>query len=284
MDAFGSVAPAPSPGSARQVEAPTTTILIPTTGDGRAEEIVRTYLADPAAHEILVVIDNPAADLAAMSAPFAGEARVRFLQNERQIGLTRSLNKAIAVSTGDLILRNDDDDLPEPTRATETIAHFVAHPECDLLFTYALGLDVTSGKTWTIGGPTDDAGIKRELASRNFIVHSSLAFRKSSTAPIGHYDETFRYAQDYDLYLRAIRAGLTFGAIPKILVTRTYHGNSITVSKRRRQMLYSFAARLIHDSESQGPVSPWRTMVTYTKLLLIPSWLRSVRRRLGHGR
>lgn len=261
-----------------------TAILLSTTGNGRLEEIVRNYVDDEAATEILVIVDNPDIDISDLAKRLGGSPKIRFIQNETRIGLTRSLNKAIALSASDVLIRNDDDDLPEPGRATEIVRFLAAHPDCDLVFSYARGLDLPTGQSWTIGGPTNDAEIKSALARRNFIVHSSLAFRRASTARIGHYDETFRFAQDYDLYLRAIRNGLRFGAIPKVLVTRTYHGESITVSKRKRQILFSFAARLIHHAELEGPVMPWRTIVDYLRLLVIPTWLRSARRRLGHGR
>ena len=260
-----------------------TAILLTTTGDGLLDDIVGIYAEDDAATEILVIVDNPDVDIAALGERLGQSAKVRIIRNETRIGLTRSLNKAIALTECAILIRNDDDDRPEPGRAGEIVRFFGANPECDLVFSFARGLDLPTGSTWTIEGPTTDAEIKRALARRNFIVHSSLAFRRASTARIGHYNEAFRFAQDYELYLRAIRNGLTFGAIPRILVTRAYHGGSITVSKRKRQILYSFAARLIHHAEQEGPVTPWRTIAAYLRLLAIPGWARSARRRLGHG-
>lgn len=268
------------------VEGPylSTTILLPTTGDGRLGDIVPIFVDDEAATEIFVIVDNPDVDLAAMKAQLGTSAKLRFIQNETRIGLTRSLNKAIAQSTGAILVRNDDDDVPAPGRVTEIVRYFAAHPDCDLVCSFGRGEDQATGSSWIIDGPTTDHEIKQALAKRNIIIHSSLAFRRSSTEPIGHYNETFRFAQDYELYLRAIRNGLRFGAIPKSLITRIYQGGGITVSKRKRQILYSFAARLIHHAELEGPVMPWRTIANYVRLLIIPNWLRSARRRLGYGR
>jgi glycosyltransferase involved in cell wall biosynthesis len=232
----------------------------------------------------VVVVDNPDVDVPALAERLGNPAKLRLIPNEARLGLTRSLNKAIAQSDGEILIRNDDDDVPEPGRATEIVRFLEAHPECDIVFSYGQGVDLPTGRTWIIGGPTTDEEIKKALAKRNFIVHSALAFRRTSSQRIGHYNETFRYAQDYEFYLRAIRNNLRFGAIPKMLVTRNYHGESITVSKRKRQILFSFAARLIHHAEMDRTVMPWWTIANYMRLLLIPNWLRAARRRLGYGR
>lgn len=260
-------------------------ILIATMGGGRLEEILRTYLGQPAADiDVVVIADDPAVDRSAFLAPLRADRRLQVVFNEVNIGLTRSLNRGLEACRGDLVLRNDDDDLPRPDRVARTVAFFAAHPDCDLAYSYARGIDAPSGRSWTIAGPGSDADIKAQLLRRNFIVHSSLAFRAHRLRALGGYDPTFRYAQDYDLYLRCIRAGLQFGCIPEVLVERYYHGDSITVERRRPQILCSFAARLVHDVEVGAERRYWRTIFRYLELLAIPDALRALRRRVGHGR
>jgi GT2 family glycosyltransferase len=139
-------------------------------------------------------------------------------------------------------------------------------------------------RSWIIDGPVSDEEIKTRLRRRNFIVHSAIAVRSRRLKQLGGYDPTFRYAQDYDLYLRCIRAGFVFGCIPEVLVEHSYRDESITVSRRQRQILCSFAARLIHDAEAPGDDRYWRTIFSYLKLLAIPNAARAWRRRLGFGR
>jgi glycosyltransferase involved in cell wall biosynthesis len=260
-------------------------VLIATTGGGRLEDIVRTYLGNPTARlEVIVIVDNPAVGRAAFLAPFRSDGRLKVAFNDANIGLTRSLNSGLMACCGDLILRNDDDDLPHPDRVARTVAFFREHPDCDLAYSFARGIDAPSGRSWTIAGPTLDADIKAQLLRRNFIVHSSLAFRAGPLKALGGYDATFRYAQDYDLYLRSIRAGLSFGCIPEVLVERYYHGNAITVERRRTQLLCAFATRLVHEAEIGANRANWRMIFRYLRLLALPDALRSLRRRLGHGR
>jgi glycosyltransferase involved in cell wall biosynthesis len=260
-------------------------VLIATMGGGRLEEVVRTYLRDRAAAvEVVVIVDNPSINREAFLLSLRSDARLTLAFNEVNMGLTKSLNKGLDLCHGDIVLRNDDDDLPHPERLAKTVAYFREHPDCDLAYTFTRGIDGNSGRTWTIRGPTSDPEIKARLLRRNIIAHSSLALRRERLKALGGYDATFRYAQDYDLYLRCIRAAWRFGCIPEVLVERHYHHDSITVKLRRMQILYSFAARLIHDAEVGAGNRYWRTILHYLQLLAIPNILRAVRRRAGFGR
>lgn len=260
-------------------------ILIATTGGQRLPDVVRIYLRQPVEDiEIVVVVDNPALDGAGFLEEFRSDERLKLVFNDANLGLTRSLNKGLDVCRGDIILRNDDDDLPNPDRVVKTVAFFDSNPGCDLVYGFARGVNGTGSRSWIIDGPVSDAAIKARLRHRNFIVHSSIAVRTRRLKQLGGYDPTFRYAQDYDLYLRCMRAGFVFGCIPEFLVEHAYHDESITVKRRRRQILCSFAARLIDDAEAGGGDRYWRTILAYLKLLAIPNAARTWRRRFGFGR
>jgi glycosyltransferase involved in cell wall biosynthesis len=260
-------------------------VLIATLGGGRLEEIARAYLQQRVTDiEVVVVVDNPSVDRSALLASLRSDTRLKIFFNDANMGLTKSLNRGLDQCCGELVLRNDDDDPPDPDRVGKTVEFFRSHPACDIAYAYARGVDARSGRSWIISGPVSDIEIKARLLQRNFIAHSSLAVRTARLRAIGGYDATFRYAQDYDLYLRCIRAGLQFGCIPDVLVERYYHEGSITVKLRRTQILCSFAARLIHDAEVGADYRHWRTVLGYIRLLAIPNALRRLRRGTGYGR
>lgn len=267
------------------VSTPRFSVLLGTTGSEYLEQITGIFLGGAQACEVVLIIDNPDCIIEDfLSAETLKDTRIKILRNATNIGLTKSLNRGIAVAAGDIIVRIDDDDIPDASRLDELAAYYDAHPTTDIVFSYARGVDSSSGREWVIDGPTDHDGIRRKLEQRNFIVHSSLSFKKSSLEPLGFYNEAFRYAQDYELYLRALRNGLQFSCIPKVLVTRQYLPTSITVSKRKRQILHSMAARLLHCAQSDGDLSFWPTLLQYAVLLTTPNWARQLRRSLGRGK
>ncbi len=259
-------------------------VVIATIGSPHLEKIVKVFLSYDKQIEVIIVIDNPDISTLLLQTPLYADPRVKIISNQSNIGLTRSLNKAIANASGDIIVRSDDDDISSTSRIDEIEIFFNAHPEVDLVYSFAEGQDEIAGHTWVLSGPQDDMSIKQTLLRRNFIVHSTIAFRRERFSQIEFYNETFRYAQDYDLYLRAIDAGFVFGCIPKVLLTRAYHKNSITVSKRKRQIMNSMAARILHVARQKEKASPWRVLRHYIILLAIPNWARNLRRRLGYGK
>lgn len=266
-------------------EEPKLSVVLCSIGSSCLREIVDSFLESPCLHELLLVIDKP--DLVIedfLSSESRQRQKLKIIINDENIGLTRSLNKAINRAKGNVIVRADDDDLPDTKRLEEIYQFFKNNPKTDIVYSFAEGLDVTTGKKWNIQGPKDDEEIKAALRKRNFIVHASLAFRKDSLANIGFYDERFYYAQDYDLYLRSIVNGKKFGCIPKILVTRQYHAQSITVARRKRQILYSMIARLFHVAACERQREAVFVALRYITLLLIPNWARAFRRKTGHGR
>lgn len=256
------------------------TILICTIGADGLTEVVRRYLSVAREFELMVVVDNPSIDHGSFLADERSDRRLRLIFNDENIGLTRSLRKGVDLASGEFIIRNDDDDLPDPRRVERVEAFFDETPDCDIMFTYATGVDPSTGNRWSIGGPTTHDAIRENLLRRNFIMHSAVAFRTEPVRRIGSYSESFRYAQDYELFLRALRRGLRFGALPEPLVEKIYTSASITVSRRTRQLLCSFAARLLNEAESPRPPKVRATILAYVRLLAIPQWARNVRRRI----
>src|SRR3990167_529764 len=105
----------------------------------------------------------------------------------RPRGLTRALNVGIEVCRAPLVARLD------------------ARPAVGLLGTGAYEYGPSIAGYRRVVPPTDDAGLRRALGARNPFVHSSVMFRAAIVRELGGYDESFRVAQDYDLWLRMAR-------------------------------------------------------------------------------
>ncbi len=259
-------------------------VLICTTGGGDLLQVVDVFRQETEVpFEIIIVVDDPSADIGYLNELALADSRIKLHVNAANLGLTKSLNVGLRLAAGDVIVRNDDDDIPAAHRLAKIHAHFQA-ATTDVVYSYAEGKSETNGSTWLIDGPGDGKEIVTALRKRNFIVASTVAYRRSRVLDIGGYCEPFRYAQDYELYLRAARQGLTFSCIPERLIQRQYSPTSITVAKRKRQALFSFAARLMDISEAGSLSEAPQTILKYTIVLLTPNFLRRLRRSIGRGK
>ena len=95
---------------------------------------------------------------------------------------------------------------------------------------------------------------------------------------IGFYDEKFKYAQDYELYLRAIHCGIIFASIDKPLVLKKFDENNITFKKRKQQLLYELSAKANFFARCDNFENKFvfSILVTLCKLV-VPSYFRTLR-------
>ena len=123
------------------------------------------------------------------------DERIFVFSNEKNIGLTASLNRLIDFSKGDIILRQDADDFSTNNRIT-TQVDCLTSTKADLCFSRATVInDSRIMPNWSFYLP-----YKLVMKYKNPFIHGTLAIRKKVLLSIGKYDKNFYYAQDYKLY------------------------------------------------------------------------------------
>ena len=134
------------------------------------------------------------------------DARIVLVDNKHNAGQTRSLNRGLELSAGQLIARQDADDISEPERLAKQVAFLDRRPEVALLGTWYKEIDLEGT---VLGGrklPCDTTDIRWSLLFFCPFVHSSVMFRKSVVSEqIGFYNEALAYSQDYELWHRIAR-------------------------------------------------------------------------------
>lgn len=199
---------------------------------------IRNALASIAAQNYLrqqvILIDNGSSDTtASIIAKWcaSSELSTRVIKNTTNIGLTRALNQGLAVASGSLIARIDDDDVWEPGKLAAQATFMSEHPAIGVVGTWYT--NVRPGQIRAVELPVADASIRSSMWRRNPFGHSTVVMRKSVLETVGDYDEQLQYAQDRDLWFR-LMPHTQFYNIPKQLVTRTVGATDTT--KQAAQM------------------------------------------------
>jgi glycosyltransferase involved in cell wall biosynthesis len=185
------------------------------------------------------------------------------------------LNKALKYSKGEIIVRHDCDDISLPNRLEVIYNFFLNNKHIDIVSSYVFVKENSTKKKYII--PLKDKEIKNKLIFTNIIVHPSVAFRKNKIDEIGGYNEYFLYAQDYELYLRAIHNNLIFETIPKFLVEKSISENNITVKKRKQQLLYELAAKCLYFAKEFNYIKSVYSLSLTLYKFFIPNFLRKLR-------
>lgn len=191
-----------------------------------------------------VIIDDCSTDntLKILEEFYKKDSRIKILNNTQNLGLTKSLNKAISESSGEYLARLDAGDVSSPDRLEKQVAFLDQHKEVGLLGSFMYIIDTKGEILKEVRYPTDNETLKKDLIKYNPFVHSSIMFRKDVGARVGFYDENFKYAQDYDFYFKLFPL-TKFANLPMFLVQYRHMPNSITSTKNKQQMKYANKAR-----------------------------------------
>lgn len=159
------------------------------------------------------------------------DRRIKLVENTKNIGLTKSLNKGLALAKGKYIARQDADDVSLPKRLEKQVAFLDACPDCVLVscnIQYIDGSDIVIGED---GRSCNSGFIPWYLLFYNHIAgHSQVVFRRRTVASLGGYCEARQFSQDYELWSRLSRAG-KIHIIDETLVQQRRHTESLSSRK-----------------------------------------------------
>lgn len=153
---------------------------------------------------------------------------VTVMQSPRRTGLAAALRAAVAATTEPFIARLDADDLALPGRLAAQTATLREEPDLVLVGSLAIRIDADGRRTGLLGTVVGD-DVRTELVHRNVLMHSSVAFRRSSYEAVGGYDRSLRTMEDYELWLRMARTGRVAVTAPRHLAYRV-HGAQMSRS------------------------------------------------------
>lgn len=186
--------------------------------------------------EFIIVNDGSTDGSLRIIQEYATKDKRIVLINQENIGLTKSLNKCVALATGQYIARQDSDDISSHDRL-EIQLNAIENFNCDFIFSRAMSFTPNgyfiSPEEFFINNFS-----YKYLSFGNVFVHGTF-FCKTDILKKEQYDESIKYAQDYDLFCRLANGRFKFLILPNLLYFLRVDKNSISVSKRDEQNKYA---------------------------------------------
>jgi glycosyltransferase involved in cell wall biosynthesis len=126
------------------------------------------------------------------------------LYNQKNMGLSKTLNFGVSVATGDLIARQDQDDISLPIRIERQVERFKQNRKLVLLGTYGLEIDDNERFTRKLRFPSKNTDLKYLLNFYNPFIHSSVVIRTKALLDVGGYaiDSRIQPPEDFELWNR----------------------------------------------------------------------------------
>lgn len=164
------------------------------------------------------------------------DPRIKLLRNEKNSGITFTLNKLIAHASTPLLARMDADDMAFPERLALQFKFMQNHPD----------VAVAGGQLAIIGEENESLGsriypaafadIRKVLLCQNPLAHPTVMMRKSAVENLGGYiDQTG--CEDYYLWLRMVENGFELANLPEKLLHYRLNANQIKQRDMKKSLL-----------------------------------------------
>lgn len=164
------------------------------------------------------------------------DSRIRFFQNEIQLGQPNGINRYIPNITGDYVVMLDSDDICLPTRISEQVAFLEQHPTFGAIGCQQQLIDIQGNNARIAKYPIDPIVARWNLLFSCSIMNSSLTVRTPILKQLGGYLDTYRYICDYELVTRIAEVS-KIGNIPDVLVKYRRHQNQMTRTNFKEQII-----------------------------------------------
>ena len=209
-------------------------------------EAIDSILAQTFTNFEFIIIDDASTDDSLKIINSYKDTRIVLFQNTKNIGLTKSLNIGIPKAKGKYIARMDADDISMPKRLEKQFDFMEEHPEFAFCGTRAKTINDVGKEINFFRPPIDSSKILALLLFKNCFFHSSLIIRTEKLLKVSGYNENYKYAQDYKLYLELFK-NKCYGTNLKeqLLVYRVLNSN---ISHNNRDKQDDLACRAISNA------------------------------------
>lgn len=181
------------------------------------KECLNSVLAQTHRDLEVVVVDDAGTDGGAALATDCGDARVRLVTLERNVGPGMAAQRGMEEAQGRYIVRMDADDVMHPARVERQVAFLEEHPEVDLCGT---ALDLIGRSDIVRRCPLTHADIVAQLLFGVGIFQPTMAVRRAALERSGlrYLPEWPWYGEDRLYQMVAVQRGLRLAALPEVLL------------------------------------------------------------------
>jgi len=196
----------------------------------------------------VVIVDDGSTDRTSEILINMKDSRTFIYRNPENRGLTKSLNIGLNLCRGEYIARMDADDVSHPERFAKQVEFLENNPDYALVGSSYYCINQDEKIVAFIKVLTAYNEIKQGLKTQNWFGHGTVMVRRTVLLDLGAYNEKYKFAQDYDLWLR-IAEKYKVGNIDEPLYYWRSFDNSISNEKKQQQQYYKRLA--ISEAQSR---------------------------------
>ena len=202
------------------------------------------------------------------------DSRIKLLHNDKNSGVTYTLNKLLREAASPLIARMDADDIAIANRLQLQYDFMQKYPEVAVA---GGDLEIINESGVIIGKrcyPRTWKDIKSSIMCGNPLAHPTVVMRKDVIDKLNGYLEQ-RGCEDYYLWLRIADSGLELANIPEILLRYRLSANQIKQRDMKKSLFSTIKLqrRYIFKKGFFSFKALWCLIAEYGLLLLPNKWI-----------
>ena len=202
---------------------PLVSVVIPVfNGERFLRDAVQSVLSQKYSPIEIIIVDDGSTDGTADLAHTFLEP-VRYLHQANQ-GPAAARNRGIEQSQGSLIAFVDADDLWPPDKLELQVSHLITDPAIEIVIGRVQQVLLGQTQVEQFGEPAFSVNL------------GSAVIRKSVFERVGLFDETMRYSEDVDWFMRAREGGAAIVSIDAVTLLYRQHEQNMTRGKSTSEL------------------------------------------------
>jgi glycosyltransferase involved in cell wall biosynthesis len=259
---------------------PRVTVLVGSyNGAGKIGRALGSILAQTVSDLEVIVIDDGSTDgtVEVVRAVQSRDPRVRLEVLNRNVGIALSLNRGLSLARASAVAIQDQDDWSELCRLERQLELLRQRPDVAVVGSRMREVDA-EGRELVARTAFAAGDVTEKLMYFNPIPNGSALFRRDLALELNGYDPRYRFANDYDLWLRVADRHRVF-SIAEALSTREMWGGNFGASHEREQTAEAISIRLAAMRRRRS-LRGAAGLVLPSLSWLTPAPLRRLRRRI----
>lgn len=220
---------------------PIISVLLPVyNGEKFLKEAIDSVLGQSFTSFELLIIDDGSTDDSCNIVLGYNDSRIRFLRNQKNIGLIKTLNKGLEIAKGNYLARIDADDYMHPTRLEQQVRFLDAHNDYVLVGSSVQlvrdGIEI-EGDILKYYSDHDDI-----VFSMSFycpFIHPSIMLRMGIVREYQlKFDSGYLHAEDYEFWTRLVRFGKVYNLDENLTYYRVHFNqiSNVHLDLQKKQM------------------------------------------------
>jgi glycosyltransferase involved in cell wall biosynthesis len=235
------------------MKTPAVTLLMPVyNGEKYLREAMGSILDQTFKDFEFLIINDGSTDSSESIILSYSDKRIRYIKNESNLKLIKTLNKGIKLCNGKYIIRMDADDISHPERIKKQVDFMESHPDIGICGSWFESFGGIQNKTVKYKETHDE--IMTKMLYQCHFCHPSIIIRNEIFDDLKMlFDEDYAHAEDYDFYIKASKKW-KFHNIQEPLLKYRIHDDSVSKKYKSTQIQNSLKIkqRLFEDFNTKS--------------------------------